>query len=401
MSLRVTRPTINLREKVNSLDHDIGAHGGALMRSRTPAETFNLVQAGRRNLIINGGMEIYQRGSYNTAVDVPNGNTYWMDRWLTNVAAEFNNEVEIFQNKADIYPPAGFRYCMSMRCKTASFGTSSAYWNFRQKIEGTNMAHLHWGYEDAKPVSLQFWVRANRTGSYAVSMRNAQSDWSIVYPYTINQADTWQHVKMENIPGATHESWSTGTGEGMTLNFGFGSSQNTSYRVKEGELGVWQATGSTGYVTQRDFTDRANNELHLTGVQLEEGSFCTPFENRFYQEELALCQRYFTYIPAGTVFAGRGNSSSSYMYSYSTPVPLRASPAVDKSDDIAHGTFSVRRYRDSAGVSDSTNTPTTNSTYFQPETCMISLSQDGFTSVDDRSATLFISGGAITLSAEL
>ena len=330
MSLRVTRPTINLREKVNSLDHDIGAHGGALMRSRTPAETFNLVQAGRRNLIINGGMEIYQRGSYNTAVDVPNGNTYWMDRWLTNVAAEFNNEVEIFQNKADIYPPAGFRYCMSMRCKTASFGTSGAYWNFRQKIEGTNMAHLHWGYEDAKPVSLQFWVRANRTGSYAVSMRNAQSDWSIVYPYTINQADTWQHVKIENIPGAVHESWSTGTGEGMTLNFGFGSSQNTSYRVKEGELGVWQATGSTGYVTQRDFTDRVDNQLHLTGVQLEQGSFCTPFDHRPYGEELHLCMRYYYKLHNADGdqlrFVGYGGGGTSAGFSLIHKPPMRDTP---------------------------------------------------------------------------
>ena len=336
MSLRVTRPTINLREKVNSLDHDIGAHGGALMRSRTPAETFNLVQAGRRNLIINGGMEIYQRGSYNTAVDVPNGNTYYMDRWLCNVAAEFNNEVEIYQNKADLYPPDGFRYCMSMRCKTASFGGSGAYWNFRQKIEGTNIAHLHWGYEDAKPVSLQFWVRANRTGSYAVSMRNSQADWSIVYPYTINQADTWQHVKIENIPGATHESWSTGTGEGMTLNFGFGSSQNTGgYRVKEGELGVWQATGSTGYVTQRDFTDRVNNELHLTGVQLEQGSFCTPFDHRSYPEELALCQRYYyaiTGTPWATSTSGNGSNNRQAL-SWNLPTSMRANPALTYKDN--------------------------------------------------------------------
>ena len=344
MSLRVTRPTVNLREKVNSLDHDIGAHGGALMRSRTPAETFNLVQAGRKNLVINGGMVIYQRGAYNSAVDVPNGNNYYIDRWFCNVAAEFNNEVEIFQNRSDIYPPDGFRYCMSIRCKTASFGTGSAYWNFRQHIEGNNIAHLHWGYPDAKPVSLQFWVRSNRTGSYAISMRNSQTDWSIVYPYTINQSNTWQHVKIENIPGATHESWTTGVGTGIVLNFGFGSSQNTGgYRVKEGELGVWQATGSTGYERQRDFTDRVDNQLHLTGVQLEEGSFCTPFEHRPYSEELTLCERYYerywqnnnTNGPGGgggdgynTIAAGTHNGTNSY-FPWRFRTQKRARPSVN------------------------------------------------------------------------
>ena len=80
---------------------------------------------------------------------------------------------------------------------------------------------------------------------------------------------------------------------------------------------------------------------------------------------------------------------------------MRASPTVGTDNDIAHGTFSMRRYRDGTGVSDSTNTPTTNSTYFRGHTNMIHLLTGGFTGGDDRSAILFLSGGAITLNAEI
>ena len=89
------------------------------------------------------------------------------------------------------------------------------------------------------------------------------------------------------------------------------------------------------------------------------------------------------------------------MYSYQTPVPMRASPTVGTDNDLAHGTFSMRRYRDATGVSDSTSTPTTSATYFRGDTANITFYQGGFTAADDRSATLFLSGGAITLSAEI
>ena len=144
------------------------------------------------------------------------------------------------------------------------------------------------------------------------------------------------------------------------------------------------------------------NTFKLSGVQLEIGNYATDFEHRSYAEELALCQRYFTFIPSGTVFAGRGNGSNQYIYSYQTPVPLRASPIIGQTNDLAHGSFSIRRYRDATGVSDSTNTPTNGSdTYWRANSCNVTFYQDGFTGADDRSATLFISGGAITLNSEL
>ena len=103
----------------------------------------------------------------------------------------------------------------------------------------------------------------------------------------------------------------------------------------------------------------------------------------------------------GYITGARGASSTTYLYVVNTPTPMRASPTISTNNNIAHGTFSVRRYRDGSGVSDSTTTPATNSTYFKANNNTIHLQQDGFSATDDRSATIFVSGGSITLSSEI
>tara|TARA_R100001129_G_C5099688_1_gene183815 strand:- start:230 stop:472 length:243 start_codon:yes stop_codon:yes gene_type:complete len=80
---------------------------------------------------------------------------------------------------------------------------------------------------------------------------------------------------------------------------------------------------------------------------------------------------------------------------------MRASPTISTTNDGFHSSFGVRSYRDGSGTSDSTTTPATVSLYWQEINPTIHLTQTGFSVTDDRSATIFVNGGAITLSAEL
>ena len=61
MSLRVSKPEFNIREKLNELDRPVGTQGNNILQSNTTAESFNKIQAGRINLVINGSMSIAQR----------------------------------------------------------------------------------------------------------------------------------------------------------------------------------------------------------------------------------------------------------------------------------------------------------------------------------------------------
>jgi hypothetical protein len=63
MTVKVSKPAINVREELAELRKPTGIAGEAMLRAETPQEQFNLIGAGRRNLIINGGMQMAQRGT--------------------------------------------------------------------------------------------------------------------------------------------------------------------------------------------------------------------------------------------------------------------------------------------------------------------------------------------------
>ena len=82
MSVRVSKPAFNLREKLSELDIPVGTHGSQLMKSADAAESFDLVRAGRKNMLINGNCVIDQRNAGNSAAV---GTFYYLDRWEFNI----------------------------------------------------------------------------------------------------------------------------------------------------------------------------------------------------------------------------------------------------------------------------------------------------------------------------
>ena len=61
MTVRVSKPEFNLREKITELDKPSGIKGNELMRSETTQEARDLIGAGRENIIQNGDQKIWQR----------------------------------------------------------------------------------------------------------------------------------------------------------------------------------------------------------------------------------------------------------------------------------------------------------------------------------------------------
>ena len=80
MSVTITKPSTNIREKLSQLERPIGINGAALMATNTPQEAFSLIGAGRRNRVINGDMRINQRGG-TISVDTSGAHNYSIDRF--------------------------------------------------------------------------------------------------------------------------------------------------------------------------------------------------------------------------------------------------------------------------------------------------------------------------------
>ena len=390
MVIRVSKPEINLRDKLSQLELPVGPYGSSLMRSDDKMEAARIVGVGRKNMIRNGNFIVNQRES--SFSNISSGHIF--DGWYGHDST--NGSISATIAEATPYPPECTKYLEIACTGTDTNLTSGQYVSLNCSIEGYYFQQAMWGTRHAKDLTLSFYHRHTRPGVYSGCFRNSAANYNYVFEYTQEQADTWELAEIQII-GETTTSWTTGNGKAVNLNWSLGDEQWVSDNINKWFAGTYYH-GST---RQINFMTSTDNRFRITAVQLEVGKGKTPFDDIGYESMLAWCQRYFAIVPSGTVFPGRGNSGSSYIYSYQLPVPLRASPTVGTDNDLAHGTFSMRRYRDGTGVSDSTSTPTTSTTYFQGNTNMMHLVQGGFTGADDRSATLFLSGGAITLSAEL
>ncbi len=257
----------------------------------------NIAQSGSnnvtfRNRIINGAMMIDQRNA--GASVTPTGGQYTLDRW--NVYLSQTSKLTVQQNAGSVTAPAGFRNYLGVTSSSAYSVISTDYFTVTQAVEGFNVADLGWGTASAAAVTLSFWVRSSLTGTFGGALRNTDNTRAYPFSYTISAANTWEQ-KTITIAGDTTGTWNTTNGRGIEINFALGVGPTFS-----GTVGAWvasnllSATGATSVVGTNGAT------WYITGVQLERGSAASPFEQRLYGTELALCQRYYgRYTNAGGV----------------------------------------------------------------------------------------------------
>jgi hypothetical protein len=321
MVVKVSKPEINVREKISELDKPSGTAGEAMLRAETPQEQFNLISAGRRNLIINGAMAFSQRNGTSLITLNSGGSVlYEFDRWARQV---YQNGKLTLQQVTDA--PSGFSYSIKATTASAITGSGSDYYMIRQPIEGFNSAHLAYGTSSARTTTLSFWVKSTLTGQWSGSIKNAAGNRAYTFPYYINSPSTWEY-KTVIIPGDTSGTWVGSTnGTGLAVMYDLGTSRADLH----GTLNSWTATNSYGSSTGVKLVQNASATWQVTGVQLELGKVATPFEHRSYGEELALCERYFQKVPIyNESILGQAYSTTAARFPIQLPVQMRATPTL-------------------------------------------------------------------------
>jgi hypothetical protein len=269
-----------------------------------------------RNRIINGAMVIDQRNAGASVTISNSSKDYTLDRWA---AFETTDGVITVQQVSDA--PAGFINSAKITTTTAD-GTLTAdqRCQFTQDIEGLNVADLGWGTANAKTVTLSFWVKSSLTGTFGGSVANSAANRSYVFTYSISAANTWEQ-KSVTIAGDTTGTWLTTNSIGIRLYFGLGV--GTDF---QGTAGSW--AGSFGIATSGSTSviGTLSATWQITGVQLEVGTQATSFEYRQYQQELALCYRYYeAHTSTGVVVT----SSINPIYPFASyQVTKRATPTL-------------------------------------------------------------------------
>ena len=291
------------------------------------------VRAGRKNLVLNGSMQVAQR---NTSTTQHNG--YGSDRFEANAGNLDQLAVTLTQNSVTDLP----QFTKSLKFTTTTAETnldSNEYFRIMQKIESQSCQQLAYGTSSAKAVTLSFWIKSSVTGTYALSLfADASAGTRIIgSTYTISSANTWEK-KTLTFAGDTVRVMDNNNTEGLRLMWligagsDFTSSDNTSWSAySASKLAYGQGTNAV--------LTTANATWEVTGVQFEVGSVATDFEHRSFGETLADCQRYYCSSYKVGQYAG-GNHvdtcirevSNGYSYqnigNFNFPVQMRTAPTV-------------------------------------------------------------------------
>ena len=244
---------------------------------------------GRRNIVINGAMQVFQRGTSFTSV----ANTaYHADRF----ELYMQNEASQYTVTQDSDTPNGFGNCLKLDVTTADTSTASnEEVKLLYKIEGQDLQQFKKGTSDTEKMTLSFYVKTNKTGIYCVELFDRDNSREVSASYTVADAN-WNRYTI-TFPADTSGAFDDDNASSLEIMFWLvagsavqGGTLNTAWRSAA------DGSSATGQV---NFSDSTDNNWQLTGVQLEVGSQATPFEHRSFGEELNLCMRYFKKIEVG------------------------------------------------------------------------------------------------------
>jgi len=288
----------------------------------------NIVQS--KNILINGDMSVAQRATSASSIT---GDGY-------NVVDRFINEMNTagtwtISQDTDVPTGQGFAKSLKYDCTTANGSLSAGSYGFvGQRLEGQNLQYLKFGTASAESLTLSFWVKSVKTGTYIVEIPNFTSNKSQSQSYTVDSGSTWEK-KTLTFSGDTATTIANSNARSFNVNFWLvagttytSGTLNTSYNT---------LSNANRAVGQVNLADSTSNDFWITGVQLEVGTTASDFEFIPYDVNLRRCQRYYNnyggdnpraFTFDGQYAAGSGNGvGDSYIFN----VEMRASPTASSS----------------------------------------------------------------------
>ena len=282
-----------LRDTAGSADAIVlDPNGGAVLagiatfRSDVNVPNINGGQiGGRRNLIINGAMQVAQRG---TSVAWASNGYLTCDRWYHTI----NNSAGRFTSKQTADSPDGLGgKCLELDVTTADTSIASNEHSLLQyKFEGQDVQQLAKGTAGAKKFTVSFYVKGNGNATYMCEFFDRTNTRLIHQQFSVTSS--WSRVTLtfnnETSNGTLNNDNSHELDMQIWLHAGsdFTSGSYTA-NTWSGQTNANRAVGISSLFSSTD------NFFRITGVQLEVGSQATAFEHRSYNEEIKLCERYF------------------------------------------------------------------------------------------------------------
>ena len=286
---------------------------------------------GSKNLVINGAMQVAQRGTSSTGLGGADG-YFTVDRFKIDVATASAGRFTMSQHSDG---PSGFANCIKLDCTTAD--TSIAAGErliLRHIIEGQDLQQLKKGTSDAETFTVSFYVKGNAAATYSLSLYDGDNGRMI--SQTFNVTTSWNRIEL-TFAGDTTGAFDDDNGASLFLDiFLHAGTDYTSGTLQTS----WGANANANRaVGISSFFDSTNREFYITGIQLEAGDKATDFEHRSYGDELQRCQRYYHQETVNWALGTEGTRNTRLPFNHK--VSMRATPTAALSGGTIGGSGAV------------------------------------------------------------
>ena len=298
---------------------------------------------GRRNIVINGAMNVAQRGTSETGIGASSG-YFTLDRFRI---ATGSTAGRLTMAQTSVTDLPGFSNALHLDCTTADTSIAAGEeTSIRYRFEGQDLQQLKKGTSSAEKVTVSFYMKTNKAFTFMCELDDTDNNRVNTQQFTTSTSWT-RHIL--TFVGDTTGTFDDDNARSMQLNFWIHAGSNFTGGTYSSN--TWQSRQSSDNMRAvgiGSFFDNTDNDIKLTGIQLEVGSQATPFEHRSFGEELLLCKRYYQ----DDLRTFNFDSTPGDVFTF--PVEMRAAPTATRTANAVGG-----------GESAPTEvTPTTESFYY-------------------------------------
>jgi hypothetical protein len=280
-----------------------------------------------KNIIINGDMNIAQRST--SVASITTSGYYTTDRYRLSLAS-LGTWTQ--SQSTDVPTGQGFAKSLKLDCTTADATPSSSdIILIQQKFEGQNLQYLKKGTASALSLTLSFWVKSTKTGTFIAELVDDDNSRLISKSYTVNTTNTWE-FKTITFEGDTTGAFDNDNAGSLVLNLWLGAGTDFTSGTLQTTWG--SLVNANRAVGQVNIADDTSNDFYITGVQLEAGTTASDFEFLPVDVNLMRCKRYCQkYIDPHLVGVNNSGNLPSRV-GMNLPVDMRTTPSASIS-----GTF--------------------------------------------------------------
>ena len=291
---------------------------------------------GRRNIIINGAMQVAQRNTSAVTGLGASADYFTVDRFKMHFA---NTAGRLTMSQEAITDLSGFSEAIKLDCTTADTSIAAGELaSIQTRFEGNDLQQLKKGTSDAEKITVSFYVKGNASATYTCELYDNDNNRHNGQEFSVTTS--WTRVVL-TFAGDTTGALGNDSGNSFQINWNLHA--GSTYTGGTFSSNTWNTTTNQRIGdNQTSFFDSTDRTFFITGIQMELGSQATPFEHRSFGEELALAQRYFYKWESSSTYAGvgvgRAYDTSNAVAMINTPCAMRANATVTVS---AVGDFAV------------------------------------------------------------